>query len=141
MAYASYIPKVVRNREAAGVMSEQTIRRQPKAGKKPTARERRAWVRYPSAQDGACYTPASEWGHFWKASIRDISRGGIGLVLDEPFSVDTVVAVELKSECGEAVRVLTARVRHITAAEDGRWMVGCEFLRPLDDDNLASLLV
>jgi hypothetical protein len=121
-------------------MSDRTIRRQANAGRRCTVAERRAWVRYPAALEGVCYTPASAWGAFWKASIHDLSQGGIGLVLNEPFPADTVVAIELKSQRCESVRVFTARVRHVTSIDLGRWLVGCEFLRPLSKDDLAALL-
>jgi hypothetical protein len=69
----------------------------------------------------------------WGANIRDISRTGVGLTLCYPFRAGTYLAVNLKG-----TQVLS-RVVHVRDRADGTWHVGCEFVKPLTDDEVDLL--
>ena len=70
----------------------------------------------------------------WGASIRDVSRTGVGLTLCFPFRKGTYLAVELKG------MTVLSRVVHVRDKNDGTYHVGCEFLKPLTDAELDRLL-
>src|SRR5437763_16523737 len=59
----------------------------------------------------------------WGASLRDVSRTGVGLLLCFPFRAGTYLAVDLKGQT-----VLT-RVVQVRDRDDGTWLVGCEFIK------------
>ena len=74
----------------------------------------------------------------WGAVVRDVSAGGIGLTLCFPFRPGTFLALDLKRRDG-TVRSLLARVVHVRDQADGSWHLGCEFVTPLADDEVATL--
>lgn len=75
---------------------------------------------------------------YWGATVCDISRSGIGLNLCYPFRAGTYLAVEVT--VGGRRRTLQTRVVHARDLSDGTWHIGCEFLRPLSEDELGAVL-
>ena len=60
----------------------------------PSGRERRVWVRHPGSPETPTYCVSEQEDIIsWKARIRDISRGGISLVLRSTFPQDAVVDI------------------------------------------------
>ena len=76
---------------------------------------------------------------WWGATVRDLSSQGIGLTLCFPFKTGTYLAIDLLGPLG-GNRTLLARVIHARDLADGTWHVGCEFVRPLADEELEPLL-
>jgi hypothetical protein len=76
----------------------------------------------------------------WHGTIRDLSAGGVGLVLKRRFEVGSGLAIELPAHGDRPEETLLARVRHATRLADGRWLLGCAFIRELNDDEVATLL-
>jgi hypothetical protein len=74
---------------------------------------------------------------YWGATVCDISRSGIGLNLCYPFRAGTYLAVDVT--LGGRPRTLQARVVHVQDLVDGTWHVGCEFLRPLSENELNAI--
>jgi hypothetical protein len=103
--------------------------------------ERRAWIRYPTDRDAFCQPETGRKDHdlWWQAQIRDISTGGIGLVLNRGFKPGTLLSVELPSTNQSLLILRLARVVHATAQADGSWVIGCEFATHLRDDDLQAL--
>ncbi|MFO0946679.1 MAG: PilZ domain-containing protein [Planctomycetota bacterium] len=64
------------------------------------------------------------------ARTRNISRGGVGLVLDEP-PLEPKWAVRL--DLGEKSALLEIAVRHLHRKEDGLYYLSCQFVRRLDE--------
>ncbi len=60
-------------------------------GSVPPKEERRAYPRYKTSLRARFITPIEE-GVFW---IRDISRGGIGFVLDKSLQIGTLMKMEI----------------------------------------------
>src|SRR5690242_3786694 len=75
--------------------SQQTIA--AKAQRAPANRpaERRASVRYRSGITGSCQTLSVLREAAWEATVRDISSGGIGLLLERRFEPGVLLALEL----------------------------------------------
>jgi hypothetical protein len=103
-----------------------------------------------------------------RALLRDVSAGGVGLLLDHPLEVGRPVAVDLwdapGASCARLAKVVHVRP-HPAPAEAGRpaggrlpallrrllglrparreggwWFVGCEFDLPLTDDDVRRAL-
>jgi hypothetical protein len=101
--------------------------------------ERRAWVRYYCLPPGLDRVFVSAGGQRDPASVQNISRGGIGLLLGRRVEPGTAVRVEL----GNASATLLdarARVAHVTQEPAGDWLIGCAFDAPLSQEELDKLL-
>ncbi len=92
--------------------------------------ERRATARL------VCNSPANvraeEGGREVFATVRDISAGGVGLILSESFPPGAVLVVEPMMP---SAQTLLARVVYSCPAEGG-WLHGCELSTRLDDARL-----
>jgi hypothetical protein len=75
-----------------------------------------------------------------RALVRDFSVRGLGLLLDQPFEIGTLLAVQLQSRDVGLSGILTGKVRHATPQSDGNWLIGCSLSRPLTDDEIFTLL-
>ena len=75
----------------------------------------------------------------WGAVVNDISAGGVSVTLCYPFRPGTYLAVDLQSESG-MVRTLMVRVLHVHDQADGRWRLGCEFIKPLSESDMELLV-
>jgi hypothetical protein len=101
--------------------------------------ERRAWIRFRSRH------PEVFWQMFgardlelWPAEVLNLSARGIGLALDRPVSVGTVLAFKL-SKNDFKTRSYLVRVKHVTGPLGGKFKVGATFVVPLSDDQLHAL--
>jgi len=107
------------------------------------ASERRAWVRVGSDLDASCQTAGAMKDAGWPAKVRDVSAGGVGLLLKHRFKPGTSLAVELRDAAGGAECSLRARVVHTTSViveGDRYWLIGCALDTPLSESELAALL-
>ena len=117
-------------------MPEQLLERP----EKPPGRECRVYERQACALPTAC-RPAAAFNNkeaTWSAVIRDISAGGIRLVLRRRFEPGTGLAIELPGN-DETYTVL-AKVIHVRATDDGSWALGCRFISELGDSEVERLL-
>jgi hypothetical protein len=105
--------------------------------------ERRAWLRFPSDRDIICKPPIrlphGEPEVSWLGNVRDVSSAGIGLDMSRRFEPGAELIIELSSKAGETLR-LPVCVVHATPQEQGRWIIGCEFLFPLSEEQLRTFL-
>ena len=119
---------------------------QPTESTNRPGRERRAWVRYACSLDTNCNLNVSvhqdqrDVQDHWPATIRDLSVGGIGLLLARRFEPGTVLTIELQSSDQTQTHVLQMRVTHVKRAGQGRWFVGAAFADKLTKDALRKLL-
>ncbi len=101
--------------------------------------ERRGNARLPCGQAAFCRTDPPQDYIFWTARARDISTGGIRLVLSHRFEPGTVLAVELLNAKQSIGREIAARVVYATAVGGSGWIIGCEFANRLSEAELAAL--
>jgi hypothetical protein len=105
--------------------------------------ERRAWVRFPSEQDIICKPPIKpppgEPEVAWLGNVRDVSAAGIGLNMSRRFEPGAELIVELSAPDDETVR-FPVYVVHATPEKQGRWIIGCEFVFPLSEEELQAFL-
>jgi hypothetical protein len=99
----------------------------------------RAFVRYPCQADCGATSLVSAIGAELAWAV-NLSLSGIGLRLSRHLDLDTPVLVRVHGlSCG-AAREFAARVVHCTPQGPGVWLVGCQFNRQLDSQELKTTL-
>lgn len=107
--------------------------------------DRRLAVRYAATPDGfstenTCQPIADEPDEIWFAVVRDISTGGLGLVVGRRFEPGTVLLVHLQDANRTTKRALLVRVAHAVREMEDAWFLGCSFPNPLSEAELLSIL-
>ena len=124
-------------------MAEQTVSTAGQDPKPYPKTERRAWVRLPCDLDARCRSMAEltkdkrESG--WLGRVRNISQGGIALVLRRRLEPGTELIIEVATKAGQ-LRRLRAAVVHATLERNGQWIVGCAFANTLSQEELDAFL-
>jgi hypothetical protein len=109
----------------------------PLADRPRNGRERRVSVRYPINPETECTTFAVECGAC-AAWVRDLSAGGVCLVVEQLFPIGTWLTVELENAERSLVRRLRAHVIHSAEVPFDRWLHGCQFERELTAEELQA---
>lgn len=104
--------------------------------------ERRVWPRYACDMPAECLPVAARANLdvSWSAKIRNISVGGVGLVLDRRFERGAGLAIACQAKGAESSGPFLARVVHATTQSDSSWLLGCTFLSKLSDGELQDFL-
>ena len=102
--------------------------------------ERRATVRHPCHLKSTCHPLSADQKAEWPGLVVNISQGGVGLVVDEPFKAKSVLIIGLESRDGRLKKSMLARVVHCRKQSSGQWLIGCAFTEGLTEGDLASLL-
>ena len=96
--------------------------------------ERRLWGRIPCDLETTCRSASGPTTGPLSARLRNISRGGLNLVLGRAFEPGTLLSVGLPgSDSGMEV---LACVVHCEPTDDTTWGLGCTFAAPLADEDL-----
>jgi hypothetical protein len=111
----------------------------PLAERPRTGRERRVAIRYPLNPETECNTIVPEYGAC-PAWVRDLSAGGVCLVVEQLFSIGIWLTVELENTEKSLVRRLRARVVHSVEIPFDRWLHGCQFERDLTAEELQAFI-
>ena len=122
-------------------------RRRPKAEAVPALHwpgvECRVFERYTCELPAQCQ-PAGGAGPKearWSATILDISRGGVRVILPRRFEPGATLAIQLSADGGRQSQMALARVIHVLPRHvDGSWILGCEFHHPLTTEELEALV-
>ena len=121
-------------------MSQQDVPAQgqgaPPAG---ASTNRRASVRYLCAPATPGRVAAVETQEFLRAWVLDLSVRGVGLLVSRVIPAGQAVHVVLKTAAGKSFE-LPARVARATQQGGDDWIIGCELLDRLSDDDLDALL-
>src|SRR4051794_23379801 len=96
--------------------------------------ERRVAERHDCELDATTHPLEASDTLLWGATIRDVSRTGVGLILCFPFRAGTYLAVDIHGQTH------LTRVAYVRDRNDGTWHVGCEFVTPLCDSEFATLI-
>jgi hypothetical protein len=124
-------------------MSKQTIPVPSGQSKHIPETGRRAWVRFATNHEVCCQPmPAStvcETETGWLGRLRDICPGGLALLMRRRFEPGTLLIIELSYQAEK--RACSFRVKVLRATPEGkrRWIIGCEFLSPLSQQELRTL--
>ena len=99
---------------------------------------RRAAVRYrcaPATTGKLCLENEQELERAW---VINISKKGLGMVVPRALPKDAYLVLQMRS--GNGLIDLPVQVVHATRHNQTEWIVGCELIDPLDDDELEALL-
>jgi hypothetical protein len=113
----------------------------PAEDPEPQGIERRASTRYPCNLATSCRLGAAVKGDGHPARVRNVSAGGISLVLAHEFRSGDIVNVELRSMTRNFVRHLNVRVIYCIEHPSGDFILGGSFTSPLTDDEVKAFLV
>ena len=102
--------------------------------------ERRRVARIGPSRVLRCRVVPAEAGPAPGAALLDISEHGAALLVSRRLSAKSRFTLQLAKGRGHPDSVLTARVIYCLDADNGRWVLGCEFDAPLTADALAELL-
>ncbi len=102
------------------------------------ADERRVWVRHPADLNTTCQAADSASGERLSAVVRNISQGGISLLLGQSFEPGEMLSIELPGPVEGTTYTVLACVVHVRPQNDDEWIIGCTFSRELNDDDLAA---
>ena len=112
----------------------------PDAEPRPTPPpERRRGERHDPPRVFRCRVSARGGALGPSAAILDLSAQGAGLLIGRPLEAGATVNLRF-TRAGIAPLAVQARVAYCTGGDDGRWLLGCEFTRPLTDAQLDALL-
>lgn len=75
-----------------------------------------------------------------EALIKDFTRLGVGLIVQQRFEPGTILAIQLRSANTGLSCVLSGIVHHCTELADGARLLGCRLSRPLSDEEALALL-
>lgn len=104
--------------------------------------DRRAWTRHP-LDLGTCGTVntslhgGKETEESWPLVVRDVSIGGIGLLLARRFEPGTELTVDLGGGPDARIAAKVVRLEH---SEVGHWVHGCVFAKSITSEELAGLV-
>ncbi len=76
----------------------------------------------------------------WIGPIKNMSRGGVGLILPRKFEVKTNLVIEIEDPKSGLIRSCQARVIHVCASPEGAWLTGCVFAKPLDEKEFFEVV-
>ncbi len=83
----------------------------------------------------------AEHGEFRPAvAIQNISLGGIAVKVKEEIEPGAILELQLVDAAGMTRKTMAACVVYKTDAEVGQWLLGCNFVGDLDDEDLHALI-
>jgi hypothetical protein len=111
----------------------------------PKGAERRASIRYSCdpesfSPDNQCRPITEAQRDFWSATVRDLSTGGIGLVVNRRFESGTLLTVTLEDAERTARSSFLVRVMRVSQESTTTWLHGCAFPHQLSEAELLSLM-
>jgi hypothetical protein len=124
---------------AATLWRRLTSRRQvPEASVAAAAQEddRRTHGRQPTDVPTRC-AQADNPSAVFEVRVRNVSPGGVKVILDHPLTPGTLLTLNLPAQQGTEETTVLACVVHCTEASQGEWLAGCSFSGQLDVDDLV----
>jgi PilZ domain len=102
-----------------------------------SADQRRSWLRYRVNMETSVQLPNSAMRDVLHASIRDISRGGVNLIVDRNVPAGQLLNLDLPRDDDRGYTALACVVRSKEMGK-GQWALGCVFSRELTDEDLTA---
>jgi hypothetical protein len=101
---------------------------------------RRDAIRYNINLETSCLLIAALEGDPMPVRVRNISAGGVSLVLHRGIDPETLLNVQLLNRPRMFFCKIDVKITYIVEHPSGDWIVGGSFTRRLTDDELRSLL-
>jgi hypothetical protein len=121
-------------------MSESTPPSAETTERSTTPEERRAAERYALDSSSVCRLIGDGQEAGPRATVRDLSATGIGLLVEHAVKPGSVLILSLETSRWQLARPLPVRVMHSAPMDDGTWLVGCQFVRKLSEPELQAVL-
>jgi hypothetical protein len=104
--------------------------------------ERRAWVRWATAKRLVVRAASTEdeFDTGYLGRLRDICPGGLALRLRWFFAPGSLLIIELSDKVRRGTRSFLVQVAHVASEEKRLWIIGCEFIHPLHEEELQTLV-
>jgi c-di-GMP-binding flagellar brake protein YcgR len=102
----------------------------------PPRDERRVWVRHPCDRVTQ-YAPDPDEPP-QSAHILDISAGGARIVVAEEHEPGALISIELPGADGKTMCAALACVVHVRQFAEAEWVLGCNFSKELDEEQLRA---
>lgn len=102
--------------------------------------DRRAEVRHPCPVRASCRPVRDEEPAAWSVTALDLSPAGVGLLVEHAVEPGEVLSIHLQPAAGAAGITMLATIVRVTARQGGNWVLGCQFIRRLDDSEMRTLL-
>ena len=115
------------------------VRPTPEPNPQGPAAERRTAPRLTSSLKITCYPVGASLLERRQGRMRNVSRTGIGVLVDRAWQSGTNVMLELPIGEEESIKSVRARVIHATAQLGGTFLVGCSFEVALSDAEVQIL--
>jgi len=106
----------------------------------PSGAERREAIRYGISLETSGRLIADLENDQSQARVRNISAGGISLVLNHGIEPDTVLNVQLLNRPTMFLCKVQVRITYIVEHPSGDWILGGAFIDKLSEDDLRALL-
>jgi hypothetical protein len=100
--------------------------------------ERRVWVRHPSNVETLFAPAGTPEEEFQSARIRDVSQGGVNLLVPCAYEPGELLTVSLPSSEGHAPLTVLACVVHCHKLAEGEYALGCNFSQELSEEDLRA---
>jgi hypothetical protein len=114
--------------------------RKPRSrGSQDAESDRRVWVRYPCDLEATCQSAKAPDGMRLSARVRDISRGGIHLLVNCLIDAGSLLSIEVPGAAADSSSMVLAYVVRVNATAEGEWSLGCTFATQLEDADLEPL--
>jgi hypothetical protein len=109
--------------------------------KRNRARERRRFVRYRVDSECACQAVLVLGEERWPGRVRNVSVGGVCLMMDSPFPPGTRCVLDLVNQVGLFAVELPMEIVHVSRTEDRNFLLGCAFVeKKLTIDDVRAIL-
>jgi c-di-GMP-binding flagellar brake protein YcgR len=98
--------------------------------------DRRSAVRFGACDNTVCNVAGGNGLLAWQVRPHDISATGISLLVPRRIQPGTLLCVDLENSLKTACRTMLARVVRVSLGPHKYWVLGCAFVRELDDRDL-----
>jgi hypothetical protein len=112
----------------------------PVAAPVAVVHNKRKAVRYATALPSSCLVLANS-GSSWKATVIDVSANGLCLQMERRFEPKTTLQVVVTLGADESLHTFVVHVRWVKAYGERAWLLGCNFVKPLTQQELDKLLI
>jgi hypothetical protein len=102
--------------------------------------ERRDAPRYPCNLVTTGHVLGPRGNISWVAKVANISTSGIGLIYRSRVKPGTVLVITLQGANQKLSRPMPVRVMHVRQESPDTWLLGCAFVRKVNEEDLRALL-
>lgn len=107
---------------------------------KPAGAEQRKWERYLCPPETYCSVAPVAGGEPSKARVKNLSAGGISVVVEQKFALGSTVTIHLGNAARTYACTLQMGVSYTIEDPSGGFVIGGPFARELTNDELQKLL-